>query len=455
MESEVNEVAKVKSSEKGVLTPQAAAPKVPTTFDELHIPQAVLENLLLKQLAAYPKSDILQLTRLMAISSHMIEELIAVLRKKSLVEVYQAESNSYLVQSSGHVRYGLSETGMQEADNAFARDAYLGPAPVSLQDYTAMVKAQDVRAKLVTRPDVTRAMSDVFGAERMISVLGPAINSGRALLLYGDAGTGKTYVATRLLNSLNTSVYIPYAVYAAGNIIKVLSQQHHKPVVSKDSPSISLTYKDQYDSRWVLCERPSIQVGGELTMDMLEVNHSEHNRVWMAPLQMMANNGILVIDDLGRQPMPVDTILNRWIVPMEYFFDHLSLPNGQQITIPFILTLAFSTNLDPEKISDPAFLRRLGYKIQFHPLERSEYHALWESMASSRSLTVQSVSFDSLYDLHRIHSVGFYPCLPKDIIGISRDIIAFEEAASVITPEILKRAWEVYFTADGKGGGAR
>jgi len=449
------ETPRVKKADGKIpLVPQAKAPKVPTTFDELNIPQAVLENLLLKQLAAYPKSDILQLTRLMAISSHMIEELIAVLRKKSLVEVYQAESSSFIASTSGHVRYGLSETGMQEADNAFLRDAYLGPAPVSLQDYNVMVKAQDVRAKLVTRPDVTRAMSDVFGAERMISVLGPAINSGRALLLYGDAGTGKTYVATRLLNSLNTSVYIPYAVYAAGNIIKVFSQQHHRPV-DDDNSQNSLTYRDQYDRRWVLSERPSIQVGGELTMEMLEVNHTEHNRVWMAPLQMMANNGILVIDDLGRQPMPVDTILNRWIVPMEYFFDHLSLPNGQQITIPFILTLAFSTNLDPEKISDPAFLRRLGYKIQFHPLQRSEYHALWENMASGRSLTVQPTSFDSLYDLHRIHSVGFYPCLPKDIIGISRDIIAFEETDPVITPEILQRAWEVYFTADGQGGGAR
>ncbi len=436
------------------LTPQAPAPKVPTSLDELHIPQVVLENLLLKQLSAFPKSDIIQLTKLMAISSHIVEELIAVLRKKSLVEAYQAEANSFLSQSTGHIRYGLSESGMQEADNAYAKDAYLGPAPVSLQDYNDMVKAQDVRAKLVTRPDVTQAMSDVFGAERMISVLGPAINSGRALLLYGDAGTGKTYVATRLLNSLNTSVYIPYAVYVAGNIIKVFSPQHHKPVFESEGQQ-SFSYKDQYDRRWVLSERPSIQVGGELTMDMLEVNHSEHNRVWMAPLQMMANNGILIIDDLGRQPMPVDTILNRWIVPMEYFFDHLSLPNGQQITIPFILTLAFSTNLDPEKISDPAFLRRLGYKIQFHPLLQAEYHALWESMASSQSLSVQSTSFEKLYHLHDRHSVGFYPCIPKDIIGISRDIIAFEESEPAITPDILERAWEVYFTADGKGGGAR
>ncbi|SDG66086.1 hypothetical protein SAMN04488136_101135 [Vibrio xiamenensis] len=440
------------SRHRELLTPQAQAPQVPTSFEHLGVPRAVVENLLIKQIAAYPKSSLLQLTKLMCINSHLVEDIIATLRKKSLVEVFQAESGAF-GQTSGNIVYALSEQGMQEADNAFVKDAYLGPVPVSLTDYDAMVKAQDVRAKLVTRNDVTVALNDVYGAERLISVLGPAINSGRALLLYGDAGTGKTFVATRLLNSLNTSVYVPYSVYAAGNIIKVFSGQHHKKVAEQESQS--LAFKSQYDKRWVLCERPSIQVGGELTMDMLEVNHSEHNRVWMAPLQMMANNGIFIIDDLGRQPMPVATLLNRWIVPMEYFFDHLSLPNGQQITIPFILTLAFSTNLNPEKISDPAFLRRLGYKIQFQPLLESEYRALWEKLSQGRQLQIAPNTFDALFSLHRQHSVGFYPCLPKDIVGISRDIIAFEQSEPVITPEVLNRSWEVYFTADGKGGGER
>ncbi|MGC9493035.1 ATP-binding protein [Vibrio genomosp. F10] len=444
-----------KSLHREELTPQADAPKVPTSFDELGVPRAVVENLLIKHIAAYPKSDLLNLTQLMCINSHLIEAMIGNLRKKSLVEVFQAESEGYMSQQSGGaVRYALSATGVQEADNAFAKDAYLGPTPISLSEYDQMVKAQDVRARVVTKADVTHALSDVYGADRMISVLGPAINSGRALLLYGDAGTGKTFVATRILNSLNTSVYIPFAVYAAGNIIKVFSPQHHNRV-NKNNDQQSLLFKEQFDRRWVLCERPSIQVGGELTMDMLEVNHSEHNRVWMAPLQMMANNGIFIIDDLGRQPMPVDTLLNRWIVPMEYFFDHLSLPNGQQITIPFILTLAFSSNLDPEKISDPAFLRRLGYKIQFYPLKDNEYQMLWEKMAKGKNLTIASSVFENLFSLHRQHSVGFYPCLPKDMVGISRDIIAFEDIEPVITPEVLSRAWEVYFTADGKGGGAR
>ncbi|CAM3861127.1 hypothetical protein VA7868_02714 [Vibrio aerogenes CECT 7868] len=440
-----------KDSHRVPLKPQAVPPKVPTSFSELHIPKVVMENLLIKHLAAYPKSDLLELVGLMAISSHMIKELLEDLRAKSLVEIFQPDKAS----ASGHVRFALSEAGQQEADAAFAKDAYLGPAPVSLDDYDQLVSQQDVRLNDITRPDVEHALKEVIGSERMISLLGPAINSGRALLLYGDAGTGKTFVATRILNSLNTSVFVPYAVYAAGNIIKVFSEQHHKRVRSEQDNMQSLSFKDQYDKRWVLCERPNIQVGGELTMDMLEVNHSEHNRVWLAPLQMMANNGILVIDDLGRQPMPVATLLNRWIVPMEYFFDHLSLPNGQQITIPFILTLAFSTNLDPEGIADPAFLRRLGYKIHFHLLLQDEYHILWEKTTHHRSLRLGETSFETLIQLHQLHEVGFYPCLPKDLVGISRDIIVFEEAPPVITPEIIRQAWAVYFTDDGNGGGKR
>lgn len=439
------------------LASQVFAPQVPTSVEALNVPYAVLEHLLLKHLSVLPKTDALHLTRLMAISSHLVEEVIATLRQKSLVEVYQSETSSFQTTNtniSGRVRYGLSEAGNKQAEAAFKRDAYLGPVPVALSDYNEMVEAQDVRARIITRQDVTKAMADVYGVERMIDVLGPAINSGRALLLYGDAGTGKTYVATRLNNALNTAVYIPHAVYTDGNIIQVMSKQHHKPVAREEFGPI-FEYKSQCDKRWVLCERPSIQVGGELTMDMLEVNHSEHSRVWMAPLQMMANNGVLIIDDLGRQKMPVDSILNRWIVPMEYSIDHLSLPNGQQVTVPFVLTLAFSTNLNPEKISDPAFLRRLGYKIQFHPLQQGEYHALWQEMAHNKDITLHDEAFEHLYRLHQMHQVGFFPCLPKDLTGICRDIISFEQSSPEVTPERLQRAWEMYFTADGTGGGAR
>ncbi|MEF1192053.1 AAA family ATPase, partial [Vibrio parahaemolyticus] len=296
------------------LVPQINPPKVPSAVEGLGIPASVVENLVLKHLAAYPKCDLVELTQRLCVVSNIVELALAQLRKRSWVEVYQPASDK-LSHSYSNVRYSLTEFGLAEADIAYRKDPYIGPAPVSLEDYWTVVEGQDLRKNPIMRADVERALSDVFGSEHLIPVLGPAINSGRAMLLYGHAGTGKSYVAARVLNAMSTSVFIPYAIYADGNIIKVFSEHHHRRLDNSHS-QVFVKLETHYDKRWVLCERPNIQVGGELTMDMLEVNHSEHNRVWIAPLQMMANNGILVIDDLGRQAMPVDALLNRWIVPM-------------------------------------------------------------------------------------------------------------------------------------------
>ncbi|MGR5485586.1 AAA family ATPase [Vibrio alfacsensis] len=429
---------------KDNLVPQIEPPSVPASEEYLDVPVAVVESLLIKHLSAHPKSDLIELSNRMCVVSTIIETALAHLRSRSWVEVYQPLNAT---STYSNVRYGLTELGLAEAELAFRKDAYIGPVPVSLEQYWDIVQRQDLRNQPITRADVERALSDVYGAERLIPVLGPAINSGRALLLYGHAGTGKSYVAARVLNALNTSVYIPHAVFADGNIIKVFSEHHHKRVDNSHTKAF-VKLNNHYDKRWVLCERPNIQVGGELTMEMLEVNHSEHNRVWNAPLQMMANNGILVIDDLGRQTMPVAALLNRWIVPMEYFVDHLGLPNGQQTSVPFLLTLAFSSNLSPSSIADPAFLRRLGYKIEFKPLELDDYCQLWMELATSYEMTLAEDFFQQLVQLHEETSTGYFPCLPKDMLGISRDIMLFEQVGKRVSAEILSRAWGLYFTVD-------
>lgn len=434
------------SSLRNELVPQMSPPKVPANSKALGIPAVVIENLLLKFLYAYPKSDLIELTQRLAVVSHIVEDALVQLRNRNLVAVYQPTTDfSSSVYSD--VRYGLTELGISEADTAYHKDAYLGPLPIALSEYIDAVQAQDIRVKPITRNDVNRALADVYGSHHLVPILGPAINSGRALLLYGHAGTGKSFVASKVLNALNTSVFIPYAVYADGNIIRVFSAQHHRRLDDNHNQKFA-SLESHYDKRWVLCERPNIQVGGELTMEMLEVNQNEHNRVWNAPLQMMANNGILVIDDLGRQSMPVEALLNRWIVPMEYMVDHLSLPNGQQISVPFYLTLAFSSNLPPSSIADPAFLRRIGYKIEFNPLDESDYIELWKSVAKDNQLELCDGFFDVLFELHRDRQVEFYPCLPKDLLGISRDILVFDEKEKLVSPMILRSAWGLYFTID-------
>ncbi len=435
------------------LTPQIDAPEVPVDIEDLDIPVTVLENLLIKHIAHQNKTDILVLSQLMGVSSHIIENLMVSLRKRSLIEVYQPSGHEATPTSGAtksHILYGLSGAGLQEAELAFLHDAYVGPVPVTLEYYHEIVASQDIRRNNINQENVTNALKGVQGAEYMVPVLGPALNSGRALLLYGNSGTGKSFVAAQLLNAFETSIYIPFAVYTSGNIVKVFSEHHHFRL-DNNSTAKTLHFSQQYDRRWVLCERPNIQVGGELTMEMLEVNHSEHNRVWLAPLQMLANNGLLIIDDLGRQKVPVDTLLNRWIVPMEYSVDYLVLPNGQQISVPFILTLAFSTNLNPLEIGDPAFLRRLGYKIQFYPLSENDYLELLGTVCEMNDVEASPSAMSYLLFLHKQFSVPFYPCIPKDIVGICRDIIRFEEKDSVITNNILDASWRLYFTSDGLG----
>ncbi|MCY9873314.1 hypothetical protein [Vibrio barjaei] len=440
---------------KPQLSPQIEPPTVPVSIEELGIPQVVLENLLIKHLSHETKIDLLGLSGLIGLSTHLVQELLDVLRKRSLIEVYQPGSDGSLNQgevvSTSRILYGLSGQGLQEAELAFLKDAYIGPAPVSLGDYYHIVSMQDIRKNNISYNNVIHALTGVHGAEYMVHVLGPALNSGRALLLYGNSGTGKSYVAAQLLNAFDTSVYIPYSVYASGSVIKVFSELHHTRL-DNNSTAQTISFSKQYDRRWALCERPNIQVGGELTMDMLEINHSESNRVWMAPLQMLANNGLLIIDDLGRQTVPVDTLLNRWIVPMEYSVDYLVLPNGQQFSIPFVLTLAFSTNLSPLEIADPAFLRRLGYKIEFRPLTEETYLELFHSIIERDDYSVSTLTIEHLLLLHRQFRVPFYPCIPKDIIGICRDIIKFEEREPEITPNVLEASWRLYFTSDGLEG---
>ncbi|USD61771.1 AAA family ATPase [Vibrio sp. SCSIO 43140] len=437
-------------SNKPTLSPQIEGPLVPVSVEDLGIPVPVLENLLIKHLSHECKADYLTLSRVMGVSSHIVEELMQPLRKRSLIEVFQNHSSA-ISTNKNRVLFGLSSMGLQEADIAFLKDAYIGPVPVTIDEYNYVVNLQDIRRNNIGRDQIESALSGVFGAEYMVPVLGPALNSGRALLLYGHAGTGKSYVAAQLINSFDTSVYIPFSVYCAGNIVKVFSEQHHTKV-DNNSTADTLRFEEQYDRRWTLCERPNIQVGGELTLEMLEVNHSEHNRVWLAPLQMLANNGLLVIDDLGRQSVSVSNLLNRWIVPMEYAVDHLVLPNGQQTTIPFVLTLAFSTNLNPLDIGDPAFLRRLGYKIEFHALNEANYISLVKSVCVNKEVTISTSATDYLLSMHKMYGVPYYPCIPKDIVGVCGDIIRFEGESEEITANILDAAWRLYFTSDGMGG---
>jgi hypothetical protein len=438
--------------ERTIEVPQIKPPAVPTTKEALNIPSNILEELLLKHLLATPRIDIIQLSKKMGIISRIIEELIQSLRQKAMIEIYQPEITQHNSQAiRKNVLYALSTKGSESAQHIAKIDTYLGPVPIPIEEYAEVVKQQDIQeAGNITRETLEMAMFDVSGAQQLITQLGPALNSGQVLLLYGDSGTGKSYISKKLSSAFKNTIFIPHAIYAEGNIIKLFSALHHKPYLNEDN-SVPLQLIDHHDRRWLLCHRPNILVGGELTMEMLEVNQDSITKSLQAPLQMQANNGMLIVDDLGRQPMPVQTLLNRWIVPMETKEDHFALPNGQQITVPFKVTLVFSSNLSPHEIADPAFLRRLGYKIQFVSLTESDYRALWQETSLRMDITLDGDYFNKIRFLHREANFHYYPYLPRDILNICRDIITFEQLDSVITSSLLEQAWALYFAADDRG----
>lgn len=279
-----------------------------------------------------------------------------------------------------------------------------------------------------------------------MGTVGPALNSGRAIFIYGLPGTGKTYVSRRLVRLFDTPVFIPHAVSIGSQIIQVFDPIIHNPVNNQQD---NLLLNSGYDNRLVLCQRPEVVVGGELTADMLEVTKDATHKINRAPLQMKANNGILLIDDLGRQKVSVDAILNRWIIPLEEKIDYLSLSSGDHFEIPFEQVLVFSSNIHPAKLADDAFLRRIGYKINFGPISEENYSTLWHEQCEKHGLESHSETLNYVfYRLHNPCNVPLLPCYPRDLVAMCSNQISFYQQQPIITPELIQTVWDCYFVND-------
>ncbi len=274
------------------------------------------------------------------------------------------------------------------------------PRLVPLADFAALVRKQSVHAGLVTRQSMHHAFRNVVIEPELLDQLGPALNSGRALFIYGGAGTGKTFIGRRLANALPGLVLVPHAIAVNETVIRLFDPLVHLEIAGLAATS-SVTLASGHDPRYVLCERPVIVSGGELTAEMLEVYCNVSTREFSAPLQMKASNGLLLIDDLGRQRIPPQTLFNRWIVPMEEKHDYLTTSGGQHFTVPFDVVLVFSTNLDPMALADAAFLRRLGSKICFKPVSEWQYRQIWNDVCDERGTTCASGAVD--YVIQELH----------------------------------------------------
>jgi predicted ATPase with chaperone activity len=302
-----------------------------------------------------------------------------------------------------------------------------------------MAEVQTVKNIMVGVEDVKQAFSHIIVSDRMLSRLGPAISSGRAIFLYGPPGNGKTTIAETIAKVLPDNIYVPYAIMVGDDIITMYDPVSHQRV---DESQLKVSI----DQRWVPIRRPVVMTGGELTLEMLDLEFNPIAKYYEAPLQMKANNGLFIVDDFGRQRVDPQHLLNRWIVPLERRTDFLSLQNGMKFEIPFDQLIVFSTNIEPKKLVDEAFLRRIRYKILIdHPTE-SEYGEIFRKICSANSIAFRQDVFDYLLDnFYRRLDVKLNACHPRDLVDHIIDEAHYHAHAPELTRENITFAWENYF----------
>lgn len=344
--------------------------------------------------------------------------------------------------------YTLTDQGRQRAQTCLDACAYIGAAPVPLMDYVLSVEAQTIRAEAPKRAQLDEAFRDITVEPAVFDELGPAVNSGAGMFLYGAPGNGKTTLAERITRCFGQNIWIPRTLIEDGQLIKLYDPAYHQVV--EESAGTFLKQSD-YDRRWIKIRRPTVVAGGELTMDALEIRHDPRANVSEAPLQLKSNCGSLLIDDFGRQQMAPGELLNRWIVPLEKRYDFLTLASGKKIQVPFEQLILFSTNLEPEDLVDEAFLRRIPYKVNIVDPSEEEFHRLFEFYAPKLGFRYRRDSVDYLIGTHyRPLKRGLRRCHPRDLLSQIRNYCVYNELPCEMLPEHFDRVVRSYFTVAGK-----
>lgn len=403
-------------------------PPIPQNMKDLGIPESLVLDLVLRRMLIEGYSNLGGLSRSLRLAVPVIDTVFKHMRSQQLVEIKGMAGNDY--------NFTLSQAGKQLAGERFQVSQYAGACPVSLNDYHTATKAQSAKVQ-VDRRMLRQAFSDLIVSDRMLDQLGPAIISQTSIFVYGPTGNGKTSLAERMLRVYQDAIMIPYAVEVDSQIISVYDPVVHQPVENFD---------EDVDPRWIMCKRPCILVGGELIPSMLELRLDESSGIYAGPLQMKANNGILLIDDFGRQLMSPRDLLNRWIVPLDRRVDYLMLRYGVKFQIPFELMVVFSTNLEPSDLADEAFLRRIHNKIYVEAVDPNSFDQIFARVVQARNMQVEPDSAEYLRKLClREGRTELRACYPADICNILNSIGRYEGRPPMMTKPELERATSLYF----------
>ena len=406
-------------------------PRPPRDLLDAGLDAGRVDGLVLKVLLGRPGLTGIQISRILCLPSALVRDRLAVLKLEKKV-VHRAAT------ATGDFHYELSASGREAALQLRRVARYAGAAPVSLEHWLESLRMQSVHAARPTRDRLEAAFSDLVVPFGLMDRLGPAVGAGRGLFLHGDPGNGKTSLAERITRSYGDAIYIPRTVEAFGWLVQVFDPAVHEPVPPDERPPI------RTDERWVLCRRPTVVVGGELTLDQLELSFSEHGGVCGAPAHVKASGGVLVVDDFGRQRVEPTALLNRWIVPMEKAIDFLTLPDGRKLEVPFEAFLVFATNLRPKDLVDEAFLRRIPYKVRVEDPDGDQFRRLFELQAAALGLTLAPGLVEHVVQRWYAER-SFRFCHPRDLLTQVAERCAWRDEPPTVTPALIDAACVGYF----------
>jgi predicted ATPase with chaperone activity len=424
-------------------TESGITPPVPESIQELGIPPAIIEQLVLKYL--YFRGELMgrEIGSLLGVQFSLIDELLETLKRQHYVGVKKS-----LGMGNASGVFALTEAGRNLTREYLENNLYSGPAPVPLYQYTEVVRRQQLKENWLNPRLLEQAFRHLVVEADVLAQIGPAVNSNKSFLIYGQPGNGKTALAESLFRVETSPIYMPYAIECQGNIIQLYDPVYHQKVEDQDMEfSAAIALDLPYDGRWFKCRRPFIITGGELALEMLDLSYNKVSKIYDAPFQLKANNGIYLIDDFGRQKASPAEILNRWIVPMERHIDYLSFQAGGKMTVPFEAFLIFSTNLRPDQLGDEAFLRRIQYKMFLRNPRHPEFVQIFERFAASKKLECGQDLVEGFVERHYAQGKKrFRRCHPRDIISHAIDIIHFESLPMRLNEDVLDRAFNSCFT---------
>ena len=403
----------------------------PQSISEIDVRQAVLDDLALKTLYISGSLSVLELSEKMRLSFSIADELLCRLRAALFCHVTGINSNIPQI--------AITSQGRARAAELLSQSQYTDAAPVSLESYTEQTRQQSVRKADVHPADVERAFAHLVMDIETLRQFGTALNSGSSLFLHGPPGVGKTTMAEALSRVLSEdAIWIPYAVEVDGQIISIYDPTIHKRIPEQEPESA--------DKRWVLCHRPAVLAGGELTAEMLDLQFNPITKYYVAPVQMKANNGVLIIDDFGRQRVHPDVLLNRWVVPLDRSIDFLTLAGGQKVEVPFEALVVFATNMDPAELIDAAFLRRIQTKIRIGEVSDEQFCEIFRRFATEKRITFEAGIPAELIDfIHNTLKQELRSCYPRDIVNQVCWAAKYEDRKPFLDRASLKQAINAYF----------